>query len=124
MKYDFDWGYVAAGAPYITISNISLGFNSPAIALLSAPEDVAIGFDEKHLTIGVTDAKNIPGARSYKFASRVKSGWVRIGCKDFIKNLSELTGLSFSPARKFVAQYDAEEKILYVTVAGKEEDEK
>ena len=40
MKFNFDWNYVAAGAPYITISGLALGFNAPSIALLGNPEEV------------------------------------------------------------------------------------
>lgn len=46
----------------------------------------------------------------------MKNGWVRIGCKDFIKYLSTLTGLQFSPAIRYVAKYDTEEQILYISV--------
>lgn len=53
MKFNFDWNYVAAGAPYITISGLALGFNAPSIALLGNPEEVIIGFDDQTMTIGV-----------------------------------------------------------------------
>ena len=53
MKFNFDWNCVAAGAPYITISELALGFNLPSISLLGNPEEVVVGFDEKTMTIGV-----------------------------------------------------------------------
>lgn len=46
----------------------------------------------------------------------MKNGWVRIGCKEFIKYLSSLTGLEFSPAIRYIAQYDEQEEILYISV--------
>lgn len=120
MNFNFDWNYVSAGAPYVTVSELGLAFNSPAISLLGNPEDVVVGFDENQMVIGVKDAKNMNDAKSYKFVSRVRAGWVRIGCKDFVKYLSVISGIKFSPAKKFVARYDKDEQILYIIVDEKE----
>ncbi|SFA88515.1 hypothetical protein SAMN05216249_104102 [Acetitomaculum ruminis DSM 5522] len=116
MKFNFDWNYVSSGAPYVTISELSLGCNTPAISMLGNPEEVVVGFDEQQLTIGIKDAKGMEGAKPYKFYSRIKNGWVRIGCKDFIKYLSTITGISFSPAKRYVAQFDLEEQILFIKI--------
>ncbi len=116
MKFNFNWNYVAAGAPYITISELAIGFNTPAISLLGNPEEVVVGFDDENMTIGVKQYDGNENVKSYKFYSRIKNGWVRIGCKDFVKYLSSLTGLQFSPAIRYVAKFDAEEKILYISV--------
>lgn len=122
MNFNFDWNYVAAGAPYVTVSELGLAFNAPAITLLGNPEEIAVGFDEDQMTIGVTDARNVQDVlKTYKFSSRMRTGWVRIGCKDFVKYLSLISGMKFSPSKKFIAQYDHEEKILFVTI--KEEGE-
>ena len=116
MKFNFDWNYVAAGAPYITISGLALGFNAPSSALLGNPEEVIIGFDYQTMTIGVKKYDGNENVKSYKFYSRMKNGWVRIGCKEFIKYLSSLTGLEFSPAIRYIAKYDEQEEILYISV--------
>lgn len=116
MKFNFDWNYVAAGAPYITISELALGFNTPSISLLGNPEEVMIGFDDQAMTIGIKKYDGNENVKSYKFYSRMKNGWVRIGCKEFIKYLSSLTGLEFSPAIRYVAKYDEQEEILYISV--------
>ena len=68
------------------------------------------------MTIGVKQYDGTENVKSYKFYSRMKNGWVIIGCKDFVKYLSTLTGLKFSPAIRYVAKFDTEEKILYVSV--------
>ena len=116
MKFNFDWNYVAAGAPYITISELALGFNAPSISLLGNPEEVIIGFDDQTMTIGVKKYDGNENVKSYKFYSRMKNGWVRIGCNEFIKYLSSLTGLEFSPAIRYIAKYDEQEEILYISV--------
>jgi len=119
MDFNFDWNIVPAGAPYITISSSGLAFNYPSIKLLGNPEEVVVGFDERHMIIGVKDAKNMENAKAYKFASRVRSGWIRIGCKDFVKYLESISGVSFSPARKYSAKLDGATETLYIAVAKK-----
>lgn len=116
MKFNFDWGYIAAGAPYVTISTTSLGFNLPAVNLLGQPERVMVGFDEANMTIGIKAYDGNSNIKSYLFSSRIKNGWVRIGCKDFSRYLSEISQISFSPAKRYIAQFDSAEKVLYVTV--------
>lgn len=123
MKFNFDWNYISAGAPYVTISELGLAFNTPSISLLGNPEDVVVGFDVNQMTIGIKDATGLSDVKSYKFFSRIRSGWVRIGCKDFVKYLSAISGIQFSPAKKFVARFDKEEQILYITVDEKEVEE-
>lgn len=66
--------------------------------------------------IGVKKYDGNENVKSYKFYSRMKNGWVRIGCKEFIKYLSSLTGLEFSPAIRYIAKYDEQEEILYISV--------
>lgn len=116
MKLNFDWNCVAAGAPYITISELTISINSPAISLLGNPENVAVGFDESNMIIGIKPHDGNTGIKSYKFYSRIKNGWVRIGCKDFVKYLSSLTGKSFSPAVRYVAKFIPDEKLLYISI--------
>lgn len=118
MSYNFNWSAVSGGAPYVTISSIALAFNSFSIEKLGNPEKVIIGFDEKQCIIGVKAYSGEPNIKSYDFARKAKNGWVRLGCKDFIKYLESLIETSFSPSKKFVARYDDEEKILLVLVGG------
>ena len=116
MKFNFDWNYISAGAPYVTISTTSLGFNMPSINLLGQPEEVMIGFDETNMTIGIKAYDGNPDVKTYLFKSRLKNGWVRIGCKEFSRYLSAISNISFSPAKRYIARFDTEEKVLYVTV--------
>ena len=53
MHFNFAWNYVASGAPYVTTSELGLAFNGPAANMLNNSENIAIGFDEARLTIGV-----------------------------------------------------------------------
>lgn len=120
MKFDFDWNYVSAGAPYVTVSELGLAFNTLSINLLGIPEEVVVGFDETNLTIGVKDARDMKNVKSYRFRDRIRNGWIRIGCKEFVKNLSSISGISFSPAIKYIARYDRDERLLYFTINEKE----
>jgi hypothetical protein len=123
MNFNFDWNCVSSGAPYVTISTLGISFNTPAIALLGNPEDIVIGFDESQMIIGIKDAKNMTGPKAYKFISRIRSGWIKIGCKDFIKYLSSISKIDFAPAKKYVAQFDKNESLLYIVIKTKEEQE-
>ena len=118
MKFNFDWNYVSNGAPYVTISSLGLGFNTPSSSLLGNPDEVIVGFDSQNMIIGIKKYDGIENTKRYKFYCRMKNGWVRIGCKDFIKHLSSLTGLDFVPAKRYVAQFDPDEKILFISVLG------
>ena len=119
MAFHFDWSCVAAGAPYITISETGIGVNTPGISLLGEPDEVIVGFDEESMAIGIKKYNGEKNAKSFKFCSRIKNGWVRIGCRDFVRYLSSLSGIDFSPAIRYVAHYDNDEEVLYITVKEK-----
>lgn len=116
MNFNFDWNYVSAGAPYVTISEKSLSFNSPTVSLLGNPDEVIIGFDKNNEVIGVKRYDDNEKGKAYKFYGRMKNGWVRVGCKDFINHLSFLTGIDFSSAKRYIAKYDEKEQVVYVCV--------
>ena len=120
MKFNFDWNYISAGAPYVTISELSIGFNANSIKLLNNAKEVALGFDEEKKAIGIKNSDDIENAKTYIFYDRMKNGWVRIGCKDFIRYLSAVTGVSFTPAKKYIARYDKEDKLLYILINDEE----
>lgn len=116
MSYNFNWSAVSGGAPYITLSSIGLAFNSVSIEKLDSPDKIIVGFDEENCVIGIKAYTNEENIKTYDFINRKKNGWIRIGCRDFMKYLKSLTNMSFSPAVKYIAQYDEEEKILMVHV--------
>lgn len=116
MKANFDWNYVSAGAPYITISLTAIAVNTSAISLLGDPENVAVGFDEKNMMIGIMPHDGNKNVKLYKFSGRMKNSWVRIRCKDFIKYLSSLAGKNFSPVIRYVAKHNEEDNLLYISI--------
>lgn len=116
VSFNFNWNAVSGGAPYVTVSNIAIAFNSVSIERLGSPEKIIIGFDEENCVIGIKAYCGEVGAKPYDFSTRIKSGWVRIGCRDFVKYLSALTGQSFSPAKKYIAHFSTPEQILYVLI--------
>lgn len=118
MKYNFNWSAVSGGAPYITLSLLGIAFNSVSIEKLGNPEKIMVGFDEAQCTIGVMGYDGNPGIKPYEFSSRVKNGWIRIGCRDFIKYLQNISGLDFTKAKRYIARFDAESGILLVSVNG------
>lgn len=116
MSFNFNWNAVSGGAPYVTVSTISIAFNSVSIDKLGNPDKVIVGFDEEQRAIGVKAYSGESNLKPYEFANRAKNGWVRIGCRDFIKYLSALTEIEFSPAKKYIAQFDTSDRVLYVLI--------
>lgn len=121
-KYSFDWNATANGVPYITFSKLGISFNCAAIKALGAPDKVNIGFDKRNLTVGVRVHNPQSGADAHIFAPREKNGWVRIGCKNFIKQLNTLTGISFEKATRYIAVL-TEKKYLAVRLEKKSQRE-
>jgi hypothetical protein len=116
MGYNFNWIAVSGGAPYVTLSSFGIAFNSVSIEKLNTPEKILVGFDEDKFVIGVKAFNGELGLKPYEFSSRIKNGWIRIGCKDFIKYLQSLTGIDFSTSKKYTAKYDTEGKVLLVEI--------
>ena len=121
MNFNFNWSAVSGGAPYVTFSTLGISFNSVSISRLGNPEKIIVGFDEEQCVIGVKAYSGEPDIKAYDFSSRVRQGWIRIGCKDFIKYLQSLTGLDFSASKRYIGEYDAESGILVVSIRGESE---
>ncbi|MGI6360060.1 MAG: hypothetical protein ACOX02_03370 [Acholeplasmatales bacterium] len=114
MNYDFDWNYVKAGSPYVTISSLAISFNSLAIKQLGSPERVKIGFDEENIVIAIKSVEQKEfSSETYLFSPRTnKDGWIRIGCKEFIKRLEKLSGYDFSKAKRFSTEKLKDDMII------------
>ena len=114
MKYNFNWSSVSGGAPFVTFSSLGIAFNSVSISKLGSPEKVMVGFDEDNLVLGVRAYDGNEQTKSYEFSGRIKNGWIRIGCKEFIRYLQKLSGIDFSQAKKYVATFDGATETLVV----------
>lgn len=125
MKYNFDWNIVSEGAPYVTISKLGIAFNMASINKLGSPEYVMLGFDCQNMVIGVIATQEMDGNNKniYPFKERIKNNWVRIGCKDFVKYLEKLSGVSFSKAVRYMADFDPDDSLLIIKIAAEGDDE-
>ena len=121
MNYNFDWSAVSNGALYVSISTLGIAFNSLSIERLGSPEKVIVGFDEKNCAIGIKKYDGEEGVKPYKFANRIKNGWVRLGCKGFVTYLQSITEIDFSSAKRYIAKYDAENRVLVVRVKAEDQ---
>lgn len=119
MNFNFNWSAVSGGAPYVTFSSLSIAFNSVSIAKLNSPEKIMVGFDEDNLVIGVRAYDGNKSVKPYEFNGRVKNGWIRIGCKEFIKYLSKLSGIDFTLSKKYIATFDDATETLIVEIKDK-----
>lgn len=125
MNYNFDWNIVSEGAPYVTISKLGIAFNMASIKRLKSPDSVMLGFDSENMAIGVISADSATDTdiNTYPFKERIKNNWVRIGCKDFVKYLEKLSGLSFSKAVRYIADYDSDKGLLIISINKKGDDD-
>ena len=115
--FNFNFEFVGSGAPIVTLSGLGIAFNPLSRSLLSYPDFINIGFDENKLAIGVKSHDVNSQIKSYEFEKKEKNGWVRIGCKDFVKYLSKISEIDFiSKAQQFFASYDENEKMLIIVV--------
>ena len=121
MNFSFNWSAVSGGAPYVTISTLGIAFNSTSITRLGNPDRVVVGFDEDQCVIGVKAYDGDLSIKPYEFSSRIRNGWIRIGCRDFVKYLQTLTNIDFSTSKRYVGIFDAESSILIVYVKGEAE---
>ena len=115
--FNFDFSFVKGGSPVVTLSAIGLAFNAGARSMLEYPDKVDIGYDEKANVIGVRTHDESSNAPCYDFESRVKDNWIRISMRDFMKYLSQRTGIDFlSKAIQFIPEMDDKSGMLIVIV--------
>ena len=116
-KYSFNFEFVKAGAPIVTISSLGLAFNQLSRSKLGYPQKINIGYDEKAQVIGIRPHDESTNITSYEFESREKYGWIRVGCKDFVKYLATQTKMDFGKkAIQFIASYDEDLGVLIVII--------
>ena len=115
--FNFDFNFVKAGAPIVTLSTLGIAFNALSRSMLGNPGRINIGYDENAHAIGIQPHEEGSKLPNFEFETREKNGWVRIGCKDFIAYISIQTGIDFrEKTRQFVADYNKEEGKLVVIV--------
>ncbi len=115
--FKFNYEFVAAGAPIVTLSSLGIAFNPVCRAMLGYPDKVNIGFDEKNLALGVKEHNPIIDVKAFEFETRERNGWIRIGAKDFVNYLSVISKIDFiTKAKQFIATYDEESRMLIVII--------
>ena len=117
-EYEFNFEFVGAGAPIVTLSSLGIAFNPVCRAMLGYPQKINIGFDEKKLVIGVKAHDPLSSLKSFYFENRVRNGWIRVGAKDYAKYLAMISKIDFlTKAKQFIATYDESKKMLIVKVS-------
>lgn len=114
--YNFDFSFIRAGAPIITLSATGLAFNPIVRKMLDYPAEIDIGYDEVANAIGICPHRDENGGKPYEFETREKDGWVRISCRDFMRYLAQKNKIDFSKAKQFIPEYDEESEMLVVIV--------
>lgn len=116
-NFNFNFEFVASGAPIVTLNSLGIAFNPVCRAMLGYPEKVNIGFDEKNMVIGIKAHDPATKIKAFEFETRERNGWIRVGAKDYVKYLSLISKIDFiTKARQFIATFDEENKMLIVVI--------
>lgn len=54
--------------------------------------------------------------KCFPFTERERNGYVRIGIKDFVKYISNRTGLDFKNSTRYIGVWDEEQKLLTINL--------
>ncbi|XMB86227.1 hypothetical protein RJG79_00065 [Mycoplasmatota bacterium WC44] len=119
----FQWFSKIESEGIATIYDSNITLNKSASGYFESAYSVMLGFDPvnkiiaiRPLTKETDNLGHIPEDKKYKIS--VKPSYSRISNKPFIKNISDVIGISFkkSEAHKFVAVWDSAEKILTINL--------
>ena len=114
MKYE--WYSPTTGAPVVSVAEYGITFNNGAIEMMGKPEYVILGYDEENKFIGVKPCDETEENR-IEFHKKMKNKYIRLANKDFIRFLKSIISEDIkieSKAKRYVAKWDKEEKILYI----------
>jgi len=114
MKYE--WYSPTTGAPVVSVAEYGITFNNGAIEMMGKPEYVILGYDEENKFIGVKPCNETEENR-IEFHKKMKNKYIRLANKDFIRFLKSIISEDIkieSKAKRYVAKWDKEEKILYI----------
>jgi hypothetical protein len=116
MPYNFWWTAPSGGVPIISIANYGITFNSGAIEMLGRPQAVLIGYDEENRVLGIKPLQDSEAAhpKAFRFIERERQGYVRIGCKDFVKLLASRTERDFTMTTRYAARRLDESDNLFI----------
>ncbi|MBA7497895.1 hypothetical protein ES704_00629 [subsurface metagenome] len=114
MKYE--WYSPTTGAPVVSVAEYGITFNNGAIEMMGKPEYVILGYDEENKFIGVKPC-DVNEENRIEFYKKMKNKYIRLANKDFIRFLKSIISEDIkieSKAKRYVAKWDKEEKILYI----------
>lgn len=118
MEYNFVWTAPSGGAPVVSIASYGITFNSVVIDMMHKPNKIMIGYDDSKKVVGVKAIyrKEEENEKCFPFIERERNGYVRIGSKDFVKYLSNRTGLDFKNSTRYIGVWDEEQNLLTINL--------
>lgn len=117
MEFDFVWSTPSAKSPQVSVANYGINFNSFVVEIMGRPKRIIIGFDEKQNVIGVKPANDTDENRGFEFAEKERKGYVRINNKDFIKYISQKTGIDFTKSQQIIPEWIKDEQLLIIDIS-------
>jgi len=111
-----EWFDPKLGTPSVSIAEYGLTFNKAAVEIMSNPSRVLLGFDHEKKIVVVKPLyhpSNEETNKSFSFAERERSGYVRIASKEFIKFIIRyFPGIEINKTIRCLARWDDKEKML------------
>lgn len=117
MSHKFWWTAPVGGLPIVSIAAFGITFSSGAIEMLGRPEAILMGFDEENKALGIKPlhGRETEHPKAFAFMERLRrQNYIRIGCRDFVKVLSNRTGRDFSSTTRFAARWESTENLMIV----------
>lgn len=116
MEFNFEWFDVQVGTPIISVASYGITFSRSAVQKMGTPEYVMLGFDKINKVIGVKIC-DVNEKMKIPFASKERSGNVRLNNKDFIRFVAsnmEDASIFEKNAVRFTGVWNDEQKIMTV----------
>lgn len=115
--FDFNFSFIKSGTPIVTLNSIGMAFNSGCRSMLNYPNQIDIGYDERANALAFRPHDESSDAIPYDFETREKDGWVRLSMRDFMRFLSQRSGVDFlHKAVQFIPDYDSSSGMLTLVV--------
>jgi len=116
-EFNFDFRAVKNGAPIVTLSSFGIAFNELSRKYLGFPEEICMGYDSQKKAVGIKPYQGEDNLPRFKFESKARNGWIRIGCKEFMRYLARETNLDFlTKGLQFSPEMSSDKKLLIIIV--------
>lgn len=115
-KYNISFFELDKAAPSATIAEYGVTLNSSATKIIAEWKYAKIGYEKNKKAIIIkphNDDADVQG--SFAIKEKINNAnYMRINSKDFVRVVSQYSGISLKPSIRFLVEWDDEEKLLII----------